>query len=835
MVLWQVQTTFLSVGFAGLAVAAQLFSENPLAIGASRNHILHYVRAGWFAGVGLAGNVTIGVEALWLSTDIGLVVSTLWFAFTVGLLAHSYLNLIKLLGTPSVLDEVVSSSLKGAIVRRLASPFSQSSEERIELESLFQVGPVSGTLGTSRQTLRVPVPRVEQVVKRIRPSVVRRAMMSLDPKPSSDDGPDQGVAYTKPHFSLLVESGDRTRAGDTAFTVKTAQKLDEETEVELVRLLQSSFEFERPDFVTVYEMTNREISTIKDAISVHLRMGAYSVAERSLELLGRVVREVWLTDSGTDATRKSSFTRRDWLYRSTAEVEQDALLSRRACEMFVRQATQRTYEAARSGPIEYVEHSLTSFRRIWLQVIRNQNEDFRDIPLGIVSTLRSLTQHGFAINEKDRYELQARGVWAIVDIVKDASDCGDTESASLAAKTLTGLFKFSGSTHAKGQVRAGQLVISAWLEYLQDKKDIRAAHDPGLRALLALHGSPKEIVEARAIADRAASEFSRWDMWEVELSLSGEAQILEFSGYVDAVQVKSLLSTFDSLPSTLEHDVVDDYKRFLRLLQEKPEPKRTPREEDLMKRLEAAIEEWGSRENDRLSAQELSQERVALLHKGISDELNAGLRIAECIPNLADDAHASLQQDSVLGLNFRVSKHFFVDEIFNQTYADPQDLGNTIGRSMVAGEDRKILEQLKAGDSSIHNPTIEAIEGVVRSLGEQAQNYIFAIPFGGLDGDWYAEDFQESLRELTCIETPVLEEEAILFDSRSSVVSTRAAEPKDGLSRVPDTTVAVGVFEFVGENDEPQVRVEVGEVLALSPGSAPHVHRFGWLTDARIE
>ncbi|MDT5050232.1 MAG: hypothetical protein QOE48_375 [Mycobacterium sp.] len=35
-ILWQVQTTFLSVGFAGLAIAAQLFADAPLAIGASR-------------------------------------------------------------------------------------------------------------------------------------------------------------------------------------------------------------------------------------------------------------------------------------------------------------------------------------------------------------------------------------------------------------------------------------------------------------------------------------------------------------------------------------------------------------------------------------------------------------------------------------------------------------------------------------------------------------------------------------------------------------------------------------------------------------------------------
>ena len=49
-VMWQVQTTFLAVGFAGLAIAAQLFAEAPLAIGASRERVLEHVWAGLVRG-----------------------------------------------------------------------------------------------------------------------------------------------------------------------------------------------------------------------------------------------------------------------------------------------------------------------------------------------------------------------------------------------------------------------------------------------------------------------------------------------------------------------------------------------------------------------------------------------------------------------------------------------------------------------------------------------------------------------------------------------------------------------------------------------------------------
>src|SRR5690242_3531161 len=70
-ILWQVQTTFLSVGFAGLAIAAQLFAEAPLAIGASRGRVLEYIWAGWFVGVGLVANAVIAVETIWLPSNLG--------------------------------------------------------------------------------------------------------------------------------------------------------------------------------------------------------------------------------------------------------------------------------------------------------------------------------------------------------------------------------------------------------------------------------------------------------------------------------------------------------------------------------------------------------------------------------------------------------------------------------------------------------------------------------------------------------------------------------------------------------------------------------------------
>jgi hypothetical protein len=52
-------------------------------------------------------------------------------------------------------------------------------------------------------------------------------------------------------------------------------------------------------------------------------------------------------------------------------------------------------------------------------------------------------------------------------------------------------------------------------------------------------------------------------------------------------------------------------------------------------------------------------------------------------------------------------------------------------------------------------------------------------------------------------------------------------EGKEGLSPVDGTSIALGVFEDVQGEDEPQVRIETGEYFVVWPGEDPRVLRFG--------
>ena len=129
----------------------------------------------------------------------------------------------------------------------------------------------------------------------IKPHVVRRAIGTLAPRATDVGSGDSGSGdlYTPAQIALNVEPGDRTRLGKTAFRVSTSEELEESARGRLVRLLQSSIEFEAPGSVTPYEETDREIANLKDTIGTNLREGAYGTAQRALELLGQIARGVW--------------------------------------------------------------------------------------------------------------------------------------------------------------------------------------------------------------------------------------------------------------------------------------------------------------------------------------------------------------------------------------------------------------------------------------------------------------------------------------------------------------------------------------------------------------
>lgn len=823
--LWQVQTTFLSVGFAGLAIAAQLFTESPLAIGASRGRVMRHVWADWFVGFGLTANAVTAIAVVWMPSDLGTFVCVLWLFVTVALLVTSTRRLVRLFGKPSMLDELTKRALVEALTERLRRGSGKYAAARERIRGVFEE---EESWGSPDISILVELPQVDLVVRGIKTALVQHAKDLLGPRVSPMQG-DEGVeaSYRPPQLWFHLEPGDRARFGDIAFRVRTVEPPDSATRDKVVRLLQASIEFEPLGTVTPDEETDREIANLKDTIGTSLRSGSFGTAERALALLGHVVRGAWIArPEHLASSRRSSYARRDWLYRSIGEVEQDALLSPRACNLFVGQAMERAIEAPRTGLPDYVDECLRSFTRIWSDVL-SSTDPFVAVPSRIVTCVQNLAAYPLS-DASESSDAQARATWAMVEMVKTALDAKQPEAARLAARELDGLSRYSdiGGRDA-AHVRAGQLVLAGWLDYLADKGDERDPTDPALRTLVTPEGTRAEILAARSTLNRGATPFSRWDWWEMKHTSSVQAQLLELSEYIDRAELAALSASYGPLPSADDEETAFAYKRLLALLCPDGPNEAPNRNSELCSDLAAEIAKWDAAEEGRLAREPLSALKLAELQAGLVEALNDPPALTSQIPLFAQAPEAADTSQPILGLNIRVPRYYLVNGVFNRTYADPKDLGRMIARGFVEGEERKILGALGALQSVVREPTVGAVREEVERLGDLAEHFVLATPWDGLGDphDWYSVSFVEVLNRVTHIRSASLEGEAFLFDPRTTLAAVRRPEEKDGLKSVPGSPIALGMFDVEGQ-EEPQARVEASEYFVVWHGDAPHVIRF---------
>lgn len=822
-VLWTVQTTFLSVGFAGLTIAAQLFAEAPLAIGTSRKRILAYIGASWFVTVGLVANAVMTLETIWLPSAGGVILSFAWFVATAALLLVSTSRLTHLFGHPSRLDEVVRSSLVETLSDRLDRMTRRYADAAKGVGELLAPEEAARPFGPAASTLNVPVPQAGRVVKAIRSKAVRQASGSLGlaatARGSSEHGPVD--EYSSPRILLDIHPGDRTRLGDTAFRVVTSARLDPRTAARVVRLLQSSISVEPREAVTPYEDTEREIATLKDAIGTTLRSGALDTAERALELLGHIVRGAWMTELDRGITPpRGSLARGIGLFQTIGEVERDALLSPQVAHVFISAATVRALEAPATGSTEYVDECLRSFTRQWSDILRQGGPEFEELPVRIVACVRDLIAYTDPSAEEPGV-LGTHGVWAMVELVGLAVDAGRPDAAAMAAAELRGVVDSGLDGRTRIHARAGLLVLSAWLAYLSETDDRRAPSGSGLEAVVRPDGSWHDIFAARDVIDVGAP-FIRWDRWES----GGEGATLP--GFLDRAQLAALVGTSGTLPDAEDDETAAEYERLLRLIPDTSGTTGTA-EGHLRRSLQEELGEWDASEGERLASAPVSGPRIEALAGSLRAALAERRSLAQLLPDEAEAFDGGGEHHPVLGMNFSVPRRSFVDAGPAGDDAGNDALGRMIADAFTEAEERRLVAILREVDGTRLDRTATSLHDIATDLRAQAEHFILIAPYGGRGEAvrGFPAEFTEALDRVTVVETGALDDEAILFDRRTTLRCHREPERRDGLSPVEGTRLALGVFDDIRGRDGSLLRVQVAESLVAGPGEDPRVFRFG--------
>lgn len=303
------------------------------------------------------------------------------------------------------------------------------------------------------------------------------------------------------------------------------------------------------------------------------------------------------------------------------------------------------------------------------------------------------------------------------------------------------------------------------------------------------------------------------------------------SRFIDRAQLSALAGSSGTLPAAADQETASEYGRLLGLIPD-PAPGSGQGAGELKKSLEDELGRWDAAVDARLAAEPLSASLVESLRTSVREALNERQRVSERIPATADPAESPDDAGPVLGMNVRVPRRSFVDGAISASQADPGELGRMIAGAFTDAEDRAVVARLRALQHAVLAPTAPALRDAIEAVRDAAESFVLLTRYGGFGAldQRYPADVTEALDRVTCIETGALDVEAILFDVRSTLSSSRRPEERDGLSPVEGTSIALGVFD---DGDGRAVRVEAGENFLIRAGGNPRVFRLGAGAGAR--
>jgi hypothetical protein len=110
--MWQVHASFVSIGFAGLAIAFQLLTDPPLAIGSARRLVVEHVRFAPMLALGIGSDLVIGLAAVTVANTITVVVLMVVMAMSLVAVALAYWRMADLYRTPSFIERSTLANLK---------------------------------------------------------------------------------------------------------------------------------------------------------------------------------------------------------------------------------------------------------------------------------------------------------------------------------------------------------------------------------------------------------------------------------------------------------------------------------------------------------------------------------------------------------------------------------------------------------------------------------------------------------------------------------------------------------------------------------------------------
>lgn len=837
--MWQVHAAFLGIGFAGLALASQVYSEPPIAPAAARRSLLEHLGLSQIVVHGLAASALMASATFWVPSDAAVVLMFVGFAVpSVLLVADGYHRLGNLYMSPIQVDGLIAEGLEDHAQQIVARLIDQQHDREVRLTQITSARILTKAPDESADRLDFRVGRSRGAVKDINKEVLAESLAIVDKAAAanvlanSTESSEPTAIGEKGLASCLVIRAlphSVLQAHAVTFTLFGAgvNQLDAGVRSLLGRTLATAVIYQDPGWTDPLTELDRELGGIQDAACEALLGGSLHRGQRALELMDGLTGQIW-SQSGPAVAEEVGDVRA-WLFRPFATVERTTGGDPRAADVLISSATRRTLAAVRADDLNRFVLSLASYLRIWESLLKSAGPGVDDALERILVAMQNVAEYGLRGSSVVVDGFRREVAWAFVALARAALDSGHHESARRAANYHRRLFQYSReAAPSRLDVLVGRLVLSAWMLRMRDRGK---AVDREMLLEVTSSEARSSVLGALDASGRRNVQIANWHWWESDEALPLESSISRIAEYVDRAAALMYIrgSGRPAAPSTQQQ--ADDLDRLIERIERINDGELVwlglaDSAGGLTEVLKGLRDAWSQQQAEELAGTELSRTRIDVFRSAFAKAMVGPTRLADFFPR-AKPGEVEPQLKNV-GFNFLIAKHFFVDAIFDSTYADPEHVGGDLGRVALAAEERFVIDELR-GLASLSQGDLGKFADRLEELtsGRQSGRVIVLLSFAAeVDDRWWQMQTTVSNSSARLVNVDLGEErgsEAIVVDLDSSIRVHRYPELEGTLLLAGESGFGVGVYPYQGQEVEPVARVEIGEWIGTLPVEEPLV------------
>jgi hypothetical protein len=824
-IIWQVHASFISIGFAGLAIAFQLLVDPPLAAGPARRAVINRIRFTQVVLFSIGADVIAGLAATWLESDLNVAVVFLLILLpSTAAIGYLYANTARIFSNPRQIeqwtfDDLIASAKKIAV--ELADIRARNMELYDKLDGL--PGFLTSPKDFSGEFSCDVFPKEAGVVKSVDWSLLNEVSRLAEGSNNQFEGtPLSGISPTpegaRIRVDFIARMGVELSPSAPIAHIMSLTSLDKWTLKAFREVIDGCLTVRPQKDSYGGQHLQREMEDLQDNLILAIRDGKYSTAKRGYEYyrgIASATRQQIQNETASDE-QITNYGEWQWLDRQAWEVNDAAVTAGpRFSIMAIGAALMRCSDSAGDGDLSAFRSSLASYEQIWHASLEKDGGE--GVVGNLLISLQNLTEYVVPSKQSSPGSLVNATLDTWIHLCKGALDADKAQIFRQTIDFHRSLFRFSDTPETLNEVRLGQLILFGWYLFSRQSKGTPKSIDLDVLLNSQYSGS---IWGALGLSIERESN-GRWSWWEHDWSQPAEMKFHQLSTYVDKAAL-ILLSRYgfgENIAATS-----DSYSVAFRLLQQIEDLAENwntsygdkDRLNEVRMTLEGLVKSWNENQSELLWSQPITQERIDRFIVAFDEELGKVESVSYLFQS--NSGHIIPEgKTSILGGRFLVNKEYFV-ESGPHVYANPDMLAQQFARSMASGEDKMVVDHL-ANFGLVEDVEFDAaIDRITDWINSTTDPVVFIMGshmIASQLGYFNQEDSSSSPENNVILKMVYSGEDqfnVMLADRSSAPRIRRWPEEKDGMQPVGSHYVSAGISVVPRDDDKYKLPVALLEI-----------------------